>query len=154
MPPLSSHFSLTVTIACGDINLIEQFKIHLSWNCETDWIPNILELSPQQTNHKISNTLWPSDAINVILALGSTLLHVMAWCCQAPSHFLNRCWLLNSEVLWHSPEGSFTGNAQDIYPWYEIENYWFKITVPSPRGQWVDFYCPSFSILTFKGLMH
>ena len=24
---------------------------------------------------------------------------------------------------WNSPEDSFTGNAQDIYPWYKFENY-------------------------------
>ena len=28
----------------------------------------------------------------------------------------------------YSPEGNFTENAQDIYPWYEFENDEFKIT--------------------------
>ena len=28
-----------------------------------------------------------------------------------------------SEVLWHSDEGNFTGNAPDIYPRHEFENY-------------------------------
>ena len=50
---------------------------------------------------------------------------------------LNQCWLIIGEVLWHSPEGNFTWNAQDIYPWRELENYWFKITSASPRDQWV-----------------
>ena len=36
------------------------------------------------------------------------------------------------EVLWHLPEGSITSNAQDISPWYEFENYWFKITAGYP----------------------
>ena len=27
-----------------------------------------------------------------------------------------------TEVLCHSPEGNFTKNAENIYPWYEFEN--------------------------------
>ena len=69
---------------------------------------------------------------------GSTLAHVMACCLTAPSHYLNQCWLIIGEVLWHSPEGNFTWNVQDIYLWREFENYSFKITSPSPRGQWVN----------------
>ena len=55
----------------------------------------------------------------------SSLVQVMAWCqtddLTAPSHYLNRCWLIISEVLWHQPEDSFTGNAQAIYHWYEFK---------------------------------
>ena len=51
-----------------------------------------------------------------------TLAEVMASCLMAPSHNLKLCWLVTSEVLWHSPEINFTGNAQDIYPLYEFEN--------------------------------
>ena len=37
------------------------------------------------------------------------------------------------------PDGNFTRNAQDIYPWYEFEKfYWFKITAAYPKGRWVD----------------
>ena len=39
-----------------------------------------------------------------------------------------------SEVLWHSPEGNFTGNAQDMCLCYEFEKYWFKITTAWPRA--------------------
>ena len=38
----------------------------------------------------------------------------MACCLTAPSHYLKQCWLIIKCVLWHSPEGSFTGNAQDV----------------------------------------
>ena len=48
------------------------------------------------------------------------------------------CCLMISEILWHSHEGNFTGNALDIYPWYEFENHLFNITAISPRDQWVD----------------
>ena len=40
---------------------------------------------------------------------------VMACCLTAPSHYLNWCWLVISEVFWHSPEGNFTGNLLKIF---------------------------------------
>ena len=56
------------------------------------------------------NLLWPSD---VIWWQGSrsTLTQVMACCLTAPSHYLNQCWLVISEVLWHSPDNTFTENT-------------------------------------------
>ena len=68
------------------------------------------------------------------LRSGSTLVHVVAWCLTAPSHYLNQSWIIFSEVSRHSHESNYTGNAQDIYPWYD---YQFKITATSPRGQCV-----------------
>ena len=47
----------------------------------------------------------------------STLDQVMVYYLVALSHYLNRCWLIISEVLWYSPGDNITGNAQDIYPW-------------------------------------
>ena len=81
------------------------------------------------------NSLWPSDAI-WCHRTWATLIQVMAWCLTAPSHYLNQCWLIINEVLRHSPQGSSTGNAQDIYRSYEFENYYSKIRATSPRGQW------------------
>ena len=60
--------------------------------------------------------------------------HVMSSCVRALSHYMNQCWLFFKDGLWHSPEGNFIGNAQDIYPWHEFENKWFKITSTFPRG--------------------
>ena len=62
----------------------------------------------------------------------------MACCLTAPSHYLNQCWLNIRVALWHSVENDFTRNAQDIYPWYQFENYWFKTSTASSRGQWVN----------------
>ena len=53
------------------------------------------------------NSLRPRDAIWWQRS-GSTLAQVMACCLTAPSHCLNQCWLIISEVQWQSPEGSFT----------------------------------------------
>ena len=53
------------------------------------------------------NSFWPGDTIWQHRS-GSALAQVMA-----PSHYLNQCWPMTREVLWHSLEGNFTGNAQD-----------------------------------------
>ena len=60
------------------------------------------------------NWLWPSDVI-WRQRTWSTLIPVIACFLTAPSHHLNQCCLIISEVLWHSPEVNFTGNAQDIH---------------------------------------
>ena len=68
------------------------------------------------------NSLWPS---NVIWSQGSrsTLAQVMACCLMAPSHCLNQCWLIISEVLWYLPDSNFIENTSDIYCWNEFEIY-------------------------------
>ena len=66
----------------------------------------------------------------------------MTCCLTAWSLYLNQCWLIINEILWHSPEDNFTGNVQDIYPWYVCENYWFESTVASPRDHWVNTLRP------------
>ena len=59
----------------------------------------------------------------------------MVCCLTASNHYLNQCWLIFSEVLWHSLEGNLTVIAQNIYPWYAFENYKCKNRAASPRGQ-------------------
>ena len=49
-------------------------------------------------------------------------LWFVAWQYQT-INCLVQCWLIISKVLWHLAKGNFTGNFQDIYPWYEFENY-------------------------------
>ena len=98
----------------------------------------------QEWSHYLSlinfNSLWPSDAI-WREGSGSTLVQVMACCLTAPSHYLNQCRLMISEVLWHSPDSNFTENTQDIYHWNEFESYYFETVITSPRGQWVNSSC-------------
>ena len=65
---------------------------------------------------------------------GSTLAKVMACYLTAPSHYLNQCWLLISEVLWHSPESNFTASAQTTLLYSEFEDYTFKINATFPRA--------------------
>ena len=42
---------------------------------------------------------------------GSTLAQAMACCLTVPGHYLNQCWLMISDVLWHSPDSNFTENT-------------------------------------------
>ena len=66
---------------------------------------------------------------------GSTLAQLMACYPTAPSHYLKT---MTNHQWGIITESSFTGNTQDIYSWFEFENYQFKITATSPWGQWVN----------------
>ena len=68
------------------------------WHVITHSCPNF--------NGDLVNSLSPSDAI-LWQRSGSILAQVMACCLMAPSHYLNQCWLIISEVLCHSSEGNF-----------------------------------------------
>ena len=83
------------------------------------------------------NSLRPSDAIWRHRS-GSTLAQVMACCLTAPSHYLNQCWLIVSEVQWQSPGSNFTRDISVMNHKNYIENYLSKLSLKSPRGQWVN----------------
>ena len=55
---------------------------------------------------------------------------------KAPSLYLNQCWLIINEVLWHSLEVNFIRNTPDIHLWYEFYNYYIRAL--SPSSQWVN----------------
>ena len=55
-------------------------------------------------------SFWPSDTVWRQRS-GSTLAQVMACCLMAPSQYLNQCWLIISDVQWHSYEDNFTRDA-------------------------------------------
>ena len=93
-------------------------------------------LSGQWVNHSRlghSDTIWQHRS-------ASTLAQVMACCLMAPSHYLNQCWLLINEVLWHSSESNSTANAKVTSLCDEFEDYTFKISATSTSGQWVNTY--------------
>ena len=58
----------------------------------------------------------------------STLAQVMAWCLMTPSHYMSQCWLLISEVLWHSPDSSFIESAQAAILYKQFDDHTFKIS--------------------------
>ena len=59
-----------------------------------------------------NNSLGPSDA-KFRWRSWSTLVQVMACCLTAPSHNLNQCWLIISNVLWHSSEDIIIRRFED-----------------------------------------
>ena len=82
-------------------------------------------------------SLWPSDAIRR-QRTESILAQVMACCLTAPSHYLNQCWLIIDKVLWHSSQDIIMRRSQNNNRYNNIENYIFRITLRSPRGQWIN----------------
>ena len=125
---------------CGQQNLREYLLLKSVLNFSF-YLDTALK-SPPALKSGQSDALWWQRS-------GSPLTQVMACCLMAPSHYLNQCWLIIREVVWHSHESNFTGNVQDIYPWYEFEYHQFKNTATSPRDQWVNFHAPGRSCCPF-----
>ena len=81
-----------------------------------------------------SFSLWPCGAIWWQRS-GSKLAPVMASCLTAASHYLNQCWIVISEPLWHSLAGNFTVNAQYTYPMcLKIINLRLQLLLPGANG--------------------
>ena len=46
---------------------------------------------------------------------------------MTPSLYMNQCWIVINEVLWHPLQGSFfTANTQNIIHWIMFQNYIFE----------------------------
>ena len=95
--PKSKHMMM------GWINIATNFPTHL-W-CR-------YHILPRQRYEPDFNSLGPSDAIWHWRSW-STLVQVMACCLMAPSHYLNQCWLIISNILWHSFEDIFIRRFED-----------------------------------------
>ena len=87
------------------------------------------------------NTLWPTDAIWRHRS-GSTLAQAMACCLMAPSHYLNQCWLLIIDVLWHSSESKFTARAQATILHNELQSYVLKLLSYLPGINELTLFTP------------
>ena len=61
---------------------------------------------------------------HMVKRAGSTLVQVIACCLTAPSHYLNQCWLIMSEVLQHTPGGKFRNRC----PRYLLVDMSLKMT--------------------------
>ena len=64
----------------------------------------------------------------------------MTWYLTEPIHYVNQCWLLSSEVLWHSPGSNFVASAPATILHNEFENYIFQITAPFLKGNELTGY--------------
>ena len=107
---------MTEQLSCGNTGRIL---------CESQWV----------------NSLWPNNVI-WWQKTGSTLAQVMACCLTAPSHYLNQCWFTISTVHWHSFEYNLTRDTSAINEQNWLENYFPKISLKSPRGQWDKVQIP------------
>ena len=79
----------------------------------TIMISHFLSLLQPWVREQFVTSLWPSDAIWQHTS-GSTLAQVMAWYLTAPSHYLNQCWLIMIEVMWHLPENKLLFYARIV----------------------------------------
>ena len=91
------------------------------------------------------NSLGPINAMRHY-RIWSTLVQVMTCCVKTPSHYLNQCWQIISEILWHSTEYSFTWTLI-VFVTHELLKMFLldmslKITYlilqQNPRNQWVN----------------
>ena len=75
------------------------FHFYVQWHISSNWKTALALI---EHKHWIINSLWSSDTTIWRQRSESTLAQVMACCLTAPSHYLNQCWLIISEVQWHS----------------------------------------------------
>ena len=52
------------------------------------------QITKQNLSFPLHANSWWYNAVTWWYRSWSTLAQVMAWCCQAPSHYLNQCWLI------------------------------------------------------------
>ena len=103
---IKSHNSLPVRVRYGVSFVTSKFGLY----------------SPSLTA-VLFNSLGPSDS-TWRQRSGSTLAQVMAWCLMAPSHYLNRCWLIISKVEWDSTKSKFTRDNSAINHWNYLYIPW------------------------------
>ena len=56
-----------------------------------------------------------ANALELRLSCTNPSIWSMVTGLVSPTHYLNQYWLIISEVLWHSPEGSFTWSARYVF---------------------------------------
>ena len=88
------------------------------------------EINPRWNIRKLGclreQTLWPSEAISCHTTW-STLVQVIACCLTAPTSKPLPEPMIISGVLWHSPGGNFTRNANNITVLDKSLNYYISI---------------------------
>ena len=108
-----------------------------------NFIPDLIVVSFNKCHsHEWSlsyfNPLWPSNA-KWQKRSGSTEAQVMACCLMAPSHYLNQCWLIISEVQYTFILGQFHKRCLNHQSLKSVWKLHIKISFKFPRGQWVKY---------------
>ena len=122
----------------GDMPLSEPMMV---------WLPtHICVAQPQWVKDGVvSNLTWGSIHLwRHYCVKASWAIHRGMWDFldhQAPSLYLNQCWLLINEVLRHSPAGTKSQKIPKLSitkMCLKTNTWFFQIAVISPKGQWHD----------------
>ena len=103
--------------------------------------------SPGQVNspHKgpVTRKMFPFDDVIMSLSSNDFMARHLATSMkpphEAPSHYLNQCWLIIGKVRHHSSEGDFTRVISGELKF--AGNLRQKISLKSPRAQRADYVC-------------
>ena len=108
------------------------------WSEQTVWCTGPNGITPRCMFFDHDNlTHWPLAALSDMLTHCGLMTPYANTDLTVPSHYLNQCWLINSEGQWQSPDGDLTRDASAMNYYNQLENYLPKISFKSPRGQWV-----------------
>ena len=146
-PMLTYHQWGLLTFSWGQFHkrYLSHHWLKLAWKL---YLPQIKLKSPGANELTHCDAIWHHR-------ICSALVHLLACCLMAPSHYLYQCWLIINEVLWYSPEGNITRNTV-MWGWNDMslkislkftqgpmsqkpENYQFKIASTLPRVYWILF---------------
>ena len=122
---LFNHWPMRHEAVISNMQLLNTFHLFIPslHDVKLPWCKSTKNVPDYQWNvrrhqwiyHTWFFTLWPSAAI-LHHRIKSALVQVTACCLMALSCYLNHCWLIIVEVLWHSHEGNFKGNVLGTYP--------------------------------------
>ena len=115
--------------------MIDQSQEGYLSNLACDWLSIVWAYSEQETGNG-PRTKWPTCTRQQFIMPAILWHRSRLTLAQAPSHYLNKCWLIIIEVLWHSTESIFIAITQAAFWYNEFENYMFKITSASPIDEW------------------
>ena len=98
---LSMNWSL-----CREPNCLSGFQLAVSLQCITI-MQNINVYSYKLNTLRPTHAIWRQKSCSI-------LIHVMAPCRPAPSHYLNQFWRRINKIPWHSFQGNNYLDTQDI----------------------------------------
>ena len=84
---------------------------------------------------------------NVLIYWGLVIPHGDIDLSQYWHHYLNHCWFIISEVLWHSPEMNFIASAETTILYNEFENCLLKLLPHFSELKWQQAVHVSLSTL-------
>ena len=112
-PPRQNHMNRPVVMFDTSMQVMI-----VNWSCFNDHRMSVCVI-----------LLWTGDVMWWHRS-GSTLVQVMACCQMPPSHYLNQCRPITSEVWWRSSEDNLTEHAQETYPHISLNIKYILVHMP------------------------